>query len=529
MSKTLYYGGTILTLCEGDTYAEALVEEDGRIVAAGALADIEKIQGICRKVDLGGRCLMPSFVDGHSHLQSVGAAFSRCDLTGCTSHAELLERIRRFRQERDLTHGEIITCRGYDQTVMEEGTHPDARLLDTLGFDNPIVCIHQSGHMAGYNTAAMRLCGVDDSFVCPEGGFAARDENGHLTGYFEERARNPLSAVLNKFDPGEYKQAILDAQDYYLSYGITTVQDGSGIGKNGLECYIELARENKLKVDVVLYLWNSPETTDFWKNAVEAVKDLPHLKIGGIKIMLDGSPQARTAWMRKPYEGEESYCAYPNMTDERLEGILTRAVEFGIQPIAHCNGDAACEQFLSGWERVVAKAGHGSELRPVMVHAQTVGYDQLERMAKVGMMPSFFVGHCWFWGDVHIKNFGDRGYRISPMGTALKNGLIVNIHQDSPVTPPDMLHSVWCAVNRITKKGVQLSQNDRLSTFQALKAATFGGAYSYFEEDTKGSLKAGMTADLLILDRDPIAADPMTLKDIKVLEVIKDGQSVYKA
>jgi len=529
MGKTLYYGGTVLTLNDDNNYAEALLTENGTIAAVGDLRDIEKSAGICRKVDLGGRCLMPSFIDGHSHLQSVGAAFSRCDLTDCTSHGELLERIRKFRSERDLTHGEVITCRGYDQTRLKEQTHPDARLLDTLGFDNPIVCIHQSGHMAGYNTAAMQVCGIDDSFVCPEGGYAARDEQGHLTGYFEEKARNPLSAVLSKFDPDGYKQAILDAQDYYLSYGITTVQDGSGTGQRGLDCYIELARAGKLKVDVVLYIWCDPDTPDYWQRAIAATKDMPRLKIGGIKIMLDGSPQARTAWMRKPYEREESYCAYPTMTDDKLERILNNAATAGMQPIAHCNGDAACEQFLSAWEKLTACKPDACRLRPVMVHAQTVGYDQLERMARVGMMPSFFVGHCWYWGDVHIKNFGERGYRISPVGTALANGLVVNLHQDSPVTPPDMLHSVWCAVNRITQNGVQLSENDKISTLDALKAATFGGAYSYFEEDRKGRLQEGFKADLLVLDRDPLTTPKELLREIKVLEVIKDGESVYKA
>lgn len=528
MQQTLFYNGSILTLDGRDNYAETLLVRDGIIAAAGRLEDIKPQADNARYVDLGGRCLMPAFVDGHSHLQSVGAAFGRCDLSSCTSHGELLDCIRRFRAERDLTHGEIITCRGYDQTRMTEQTHPDARLLDTLGFDNPIVCIHQSGHMAGYNTAAMRYCGIDDTFVCPQGGFAARDGQGHLTGYFEEKARAPLTAALNKFDPAEYKKSILAAQDYYLSFGITTVQDGSGIGQRGLDCYIELAKEGKLKVDVILYIWSDPDTPDYWQRAVDSVRDLPRLKIGGIKIMLDGSPQARTAWMRRPYEGEESYCGYPTMSDGKLETILAKAAEAGIQPIAHCNGDAACEQFLSAWEKLVAQTPAASALRPVMVHAQTVGYDQLERMARVGMMPSFFVGHCWYWGDVHVKNFGDRGYRISPVGTALKNGLVVNFHQDSPVTPPDMLHSVWCAVNRMTKNGLGLSPQDKTDTYQALKAATYGGAYSYFEENSKGTLKTGTKADLIILDRDPMHTPHMLLRDIKVQEVFKDGERVYK-
>ena len=159
MIETIFFGGPSLTMDEACPRCEAVLVRCGRIAAVGTLADLTvQAPNACRE-DLQGRTLMPAFVDGHSHLASEGLARRCCDLTGCAGFDELLERIRAFRQTRDLTHGEVIQCRGYDPAVMAEGEHPTAALLDSLGFDNPIVCTHISGHLAVYNTAAMRRCG----------------------------------------------------------------------------------------------------------------------------------------------------------------------------------------------------------------------------------------------------------------------------------------------------------------------------------------------------------------------------------
>lgn len=529
--RTLYFGGPILTMLRDHPRAKALLVENGQIAAIGAADELRKLAPDANMVDLQGRTLMPAFVDGHSHMSGVGQSRRQCDLTDCPSPEELLERIRRYRQQRDLTHGEPIVARGFDQSVM--GSHPTAALLDSLGFDNPIACIHQSGHTASYNTVAMRACGVDDSWVCPPGGYAERDAHGHLTGYFEEKAQAPFSKLFSTVTPEQFAAGVLEAQDYYFSKGITTIQDGSGHGPEKLSYYRKLALENKLKADIVLYIAPDPEDPDFWEAAIAECGNRVyrnHLKIGGVKLMLDGSPQARTAWMRQPYEGETEYVGYPVRTDEWVRAVLDNCIAAGLQPIAHCNGDAAAQQFLDQWEAAVKAAGHGTELRPIMIHAQTVGFDQLDRMAALGMHPSFFVGHCWFWGDTHLKNFGrERGMRISPMRAALDRGLVPNLHQDSPVTRPEMLHSIWCAVNRITRSGVSIGPEQAVTPEEALRAATWGGAFSYFEENSKGILKPGAVADLVILDRDPTAVDPMDIRDICVLETIKDGKTVYRA
>lgn len=531
--KKLYFGGPILTMDKAAPRAEAVLSEDGRILAVGAYEELFTPEA--ELVDLKGKTLMPGFVDGHSHMVGVGTnLMQNCDLMGCTGFEDMLERIRRFREEKKLFNGQPIRARGYDLAVMKEGKNPTAALLDSLGFDNPIACIHLSGHTAAYSTAAMRAVGIDEAtYVCPEGGYAERDENGKLTGYFEETARNVFGDLFNgNLSVEEMEEVALAAQEHYIKYGYTTVQDGGGNLAKKIAIMENLTKKGKLKVDTVVYLSSKPEKNEFVKESVEKYggKYTGHFKVGGVKLVLDGSPQARTAWMTKPYEGESEYCAYPIMTDEEVYERLSLAAEVGAQPLAHCNGDAASEQFVSVWEKLVSEGKATGALRPMMVHCQTVTEPQLERMAKTGMLASVFVGHCFYWGDTHLANFGSvRGNNISPLKTALDHGVVVNLHQDSPVTEPNMLHSIWCAVNRVTRSGVTVGEHQKIDVYDALIAATRGGAYVYFEEDTKGILKAGAQADFVVLGADPTAVDPMTIKDIKVVKTIKNDEVLYSA
>ena len=529
--KKLYFGGPILTMDREHPTAEAVLTEKGKILAVGSLADLRCPEAeIC---DLRGSTLMPGFVDGHSHMINMGVSLTqRCSLEGCRSFAEMLDRIRAFRGERNLVCGEPISARGYDLALLQENAHPTAALLDQLGVDNPICCIHQSGHMKVYNSAAMQKAGVSAAtYVCPAGGFAGKDENGELSGYFEENAAGACNVAFESATPEkDMEEAVLAAQEYYIRQGFTTVQEGSGNGIQKIGCLDRLAKGNKLKVDIVAYMSATQKgQQDLAPLREEYGKSYKnHLKLGGVKFFLDGSPQAKTAWMQKPYEGETDYRGYPTLTAEQVEQRLQLALELGLQPMAHCNGDAASEQYVSAWEKVTEGGKLGKNLRPVMIHAQTVTYDQLDRMAKAGMMASFFVGHCFFWGDTHLQNMGSRGLRISPTKTALQKGVPFSFHQDSPVTPPDMLHSIWCAVNRITRSGVCIGKENRLGVYDALIAATRGGAYGYFEEDTKGVLKPGAVADFVILDKNPTAVDPMEIKEITVLATIKEDTVLYR-
>lgn len=509
--------------------AEKVLTENGRILAVGSFSD-EGIDG--ERIDLKGKTLMPGFVDGHSHMIGYGlSCTSSCDLTGASSFDEILERIMEYKRKKGLEDDEPISCRGYDPALLKEGRHPDAAVLDRTGLKNPISCIHISGHMAAYNTAAMEKAGVFSmDYVCPEGGFAGRKEDGTLSGYFEETAKRIFTPIFEPKDPEKaVREAVLEAQKRYIQNGFTTVQEGSANTAARLRTLERLAGEGALQVDVVAYMSAAEGLQTQRQALLESIGTAyrNRFRLGGVKLFLDGSPQAKTAWLSRPYEGEASYCGYPTLQSGEVEDRLRLAVELGLQPLAHCNGDAASEQFLDAWEKISPRGKYAS-LRPVMVHAQTVRRDQLDRMSRLGMMASFFIGHCWYWGDTHRQNLGARANCISPAASALSRGVPFSFHQDSPVTEPNMLFSVWCAVNRCTRSGVILGEEEKLTPYRALQTATAGGAYGYFEEEKKGVLKPGALADFLILDADPTQVSPETIKDVSVLATIKEDRVLYQ-
>lgn len=233
--------------------------------------------------------------------------------------------------------------------------------------------------------------------------------------------------------------------------------------------------------------------------------------------------------MREPYEnGEDGYCGYGTMSDGEVREAFRQTFRDHMQLLAHCNGDAACEQFIRCYEEV-RKEFPGQEIHPVIVHAQLLGTDQLERVKQLGMIPSFFVAHIYHWGEIHRENFGEeRAERISPCRSALEHGIRFTFHQDTPVIAPDMLETVWCAVTRRTADGKILGEQERIPVEEALKAVTVHAAWQYGEEQDKGSITQGKSADFVILDRDPCTVDPEQIRSIRVLRTVKAGRTIYE-
>lgn len=355
-------------------------------------------------------------------------------------------------------------------------------MLDRVSGTLPVYIAHRSVHMGVGNSALVRLAGVDAATPDPAGGRLGRT-------------------------PGS------DEPDGYV------------------EALVEAGASGRLLIDVVAYPvadHDGPELLAEHADRKRQYRD--HLRVGGLKLILDGSPQGRSAWLSEPYEGGEGHRGHQALPDDVVHRCVRAAAEGSHQLLAHCNGDAAAEQLLDAYEKVLAESGRDEDLRPVMVHAQTVRDDQLDRMARIGMIPSFFVGHTWFWGDVHLRNLGPvRGRRISPVRSALDRGLPVTLHQDAPVTPPDMRLSLWAAVNRRTRTGRPIGPEQAITPYEALRSITAAAAYQYFEEDTKGVLTVGGRADLVVLDHNPLTVRPDRLKDLRVELTVKDGAVVHQA
>lgn len=534
MSQILYWGGTIITMEEPLT-VQAVLVENGRILAAGSLETVRAAADeMAVQVDLKGHTMLPAFIDPHSHFTACANATMQVDLDGADSFQEIVRRIQEFIKKEHVPAGQWVRAGGYDHNMLREKAHPDRRVLDLAAPEHPMVIQHQSGHMGAFNTPALEKMGITVDTETPQGGVIGKAD-GRLTGYMEEAAFVRFQQLVPMPAMEDFLKAYEKAQRLYASHGITTVQDGMVPGQMA-DLYRLLIQSGILELDLVAYA-DIREGRKLLEQFADHVNEYRgRVKFGGYKMFLDGSPQGRTAWLRRPYlpeegKADEAYCGYPTLTDQQVREYLKLAEEEKLQILTHCNGDGACEQLIDVYRAVMAELPdrNAGDIRPVMIHAQLLGPDQLEQVKQLGILPSFFLAHVYHWGDVHLKNLGaERAEHISPAGSALKEGLRFTLHQDSPVIRPDMMETIWCAVNRRTREGRLLGEEERISVLEALKAVTVNGAYQYFEEQDKGSITCGKLADFVILEKDPLTADPMELKDIRVLATIKEGRTVYR-
>ena len=516
----LLHNGTVLTLT-GGRRAEALLLDGARIAAVGSRAELERLAGPgCRRYDLQGGAVLPGFVDPHSHFVQYADGLRVAHLSDCASFADLQAALAR----QGACDGWIIGS-GYDQDLLSEGRHPDKSVLDAVSAAEPVLISHVSGHMGCVNSAALAAAGIGPDTPDPPGGKIGRDNQGRPNGYLEETAFIQLAALIPRPDRAKMLELLAQAQKAYFSYGITTAQEGL-LRQNEFDLLEDAAGRGLLDLDVVGYvdIRQSPEIAEAHP---DRFRYRNHFRLGGYKLFLDGSPQGRTAWLTEPYlpRGDQGpdYRGYPIYSDEEVRAFVAKAEAEGRQLLTHCNGDAAIDQLLAAFSAPTVR-------RDVVIHGQTMRPDQLPRLKALGLMPSYFVAHTWYWGDAHLRNLGpQRAGRISPLASTAALGIPFTLHQDSPVIPPDMLETVWCAVRRRTRGGVQLDRAEAVAPETALEAVTRWGAWQYFEEDRKGTLEPGKTADLVILDRDPAAVPADEIPKIRVLITCKEGQAVYQA
>ena len=519
METTLYFGGPIVTL-EEPRYAQALVERGGRIAYVGDREEAERLAGPgARRVDLEGRALLPAFLDPHSHLLACAYARLQVPLGECAGWGEIADRLSRHVQERGVQPGEWVKGTGYDQNALAEGAAPDRFCLDRACPNNPVVIQHASGHAGVFNTLALERLGALNGDCGLE-----RDGQGELTGRGEE---NPFLDLLGRIPMDgleDVLRAFQGAQEEYASHGIATAQEGL-LQPVMAPVYREILRRGLLYLDVNAYV--PPADYDRLRGQfAQGVSASPGtFRAAGMKIFLDGSPQGGTAWVREPYAG--GGCGTSTMTDGQVLSAFRQALDRDAQLLAHCNGDRAAEQYLTLLAQAEREAGK-KLCRPVMIHAQLLGLDQLERVKALGVIPSFFVAHVYHWGEIHVKNFGlDRAGRISPAGSALAWGIPFTFHQDSPVIPPDMLETIWCACVRRTKTGRVLGAEERIPVEAALRAVTQTAALQYGLERELGTLRPGKRADFVLLSGDPLRTPPEELKKLQVERTIQRGRTIW--
>lgn len=486
-----------------------------------------------RVVELGERALLPGFIDAHGHLTYQAAVLDLANVAAppvgpVTDIAALQRTLADHMRTRPPAPGGWIIGNGYDDSLLAEQRHPDRRDLDAVTTEQPVAVIHVSGHLAAVNSLALAAIGYDAETADPGGGHIRRfPRSREPNGVLEESAIGPVRehALTPEGDPLD----VLDrALSLYAAHGITTAQDGA-LTPPGHALLEQAAVAGRLTLDVVAYPMLTAADAPLPASVSREYRD--RLKIGGIKVILDGSPQGKTAYLSHPYHvppagQDDDYLGYPTLAQATVDALLRRALAAGVQVLAHANGDAAADMLLDA----VARSGHAnSDHRTVMIHAQTVRGDQLERMVELGVVPSFFVAHTFYWGDWHRDSVlgPARADSISPARTALSLGLPVTVHNDAPIVPPDILRLLWTATNRLTRSGRVLGADERLDTYAALETVTVHAARQHFDEAIKGRLLPGMLADLVVLSADPLATPVSNLTDLDVVATYARGRLVY--
>jgi predicted amidohydrolase YtcJ len=540
-ADTLYVGGDIVTIDDARPTAEALAVEDGKILAVGARAEVEKAhrRAGTKVVDLDGGALLPGFLDAHGYYVNSLLVANQCKLYAPPSGPgkdvpSILAELQKFAAERRIPKGELIVGYGYDDTVMPDGRLLDRDDLDAAFPDHPVRVDHVSMHGTVLNSLALQKYGIDATTETPLGGVIVRKPGTNEPwGLIMETAFLPVMQQQAPMTPAQEIEWTKAGQRLYAEAGVTTAHEGA-THLAALRTIQRATDAGANLIDVVAY----PFVTDL--DGILAEFPVSRwgrydrgFKIGGVKITIDGSPQGRTAAFTTPYltggpGGETGWKGELSAPQEVIDETLKRVYELGVPVTFHANGDAAIDAMLRAHEFAAAD-DPTKDRRVTVIHAQFTRRDQIPKFVRYRIRPSFYTLHTYYFAEAHIANRGrEQAMTISPMRDAIDAGLHPTNHTDFVVAPLDQMFMLWSAVNRISRGGEPIGPEQRVTPLEGLKAMTIWAAEQYGEQDSKGSLAPGKRADLVILDRNPLEVPPMAIKDIQVVATIKDGKTIYE-
>lgn len=522
-------------LMTGNEQAEALsiAIKNKQIIWIGTHEKAERIQG--KHINYGNQAILPGFIDAHGHASYLAFATQVANLASppvgtVNNIKELQSELKKFIKDSNLKPGEWVMGLGYDDSLLAEKRHPTKDDLDEVSTEHPIYLIHVSAHLGAANSLGLKLANINSKTQDPPGGKIRRYVNSlEPNGVFEETAAYPLQqlAMSSYKDPiGSVKKAM----QIYARNGITTVQDGASSPET-IALMQAADAQGMINLDVISFPVGQ-NGLDQNLDSINFGSYEGRLKIGGIKLILDGSPQGKTAYLTEPYYKPphselDSYTGYPLIPQLEVSKWVKRYADLNIPIMAHANGDAAADMLI----KAVTDADIASDHRTVMIHAQTVREDQLDKMKGLGIIPSYFSTHTFYWGDWHRDSvFGEkRAMRISPTKSSLDRKMPFTVHNDAPVVPPDMIRLLWSTTNRKTRSGKVLGDEQKISTYEALKAITINAAYQHFEDDIKGTLEVGKQADIVVLTEDPLDMDAKDILKIDVVATFSQGAEIFSA
>ena len=542
VADRIWSGGSIITMNDSAMRAEAVAEAGGRIIAVGRKAEVMKRRGpTTQLIDLKGRTMLPGFVDAHGHVMMGGLQALSANLLAppdgeVRDIASLQQSVREWlaANAAAVSKVNLIVGFGYDNATLAEQRHPTRDELDRISRDVPILLVHQSGHIIAVNSKAIEVAGITADTPDPQGGVIVRRPGSREpNGVFEELAAFPVvMKLLGQVGPEGFKAFARAGAQLWARYGYTTADEGRSVPATA-RLLRQLADEGGLRIDVATY----PDVLadrQFIEQNVSATYT-NRFRVAGAKLTIDGSPQGFTAWRDRPYyapvgDYPKGYAGYAAATPEQVLDATDWAYAKNIQLLTHSNGERASDLLISALTIAEMKNGPGKDRRPVLIHGQFLREDQVDAYKRLGVLPSLFPMHTFYWGDWHTtKTVGPvLGQNISPTGWVRKRGMIFTTHHDAPVAFPDSMRVLDATVTRVARgSGKVIGPDQRVDVITALKAMTIWPAWQHYEEKAKGSIEVGKLADFAILSRDPTKGDPNTIDRITVTETVKEGVTVF--
>jgi predicted amidohydrolase YtcJ len=528
---------TVLTVDATNSTAEAVAVRAGRIVGVGTDSDVEGLVGRgTRVLDCRGKTVVPGFIDSHTHNTLVGEFRYSFDQLNTAAELNpsldaLLAKVRERASQ--VQPGEWIGGRNYDPNAMREGRWPTRHELDRVAPLNPVLITIRGGHAVVANTRALEMAGITRDTPDPEGGVIDRDESGDLTGVL--RDVHHIRSVPPAAKLSDLKDGLERLNTMYLKLGITSAHDcGAAPRPEPYRAYQETVAENRWQIRTYLFPYldyvlehDAGFRTGFGDD---------RLRMGGVKLFMDGSIQCFTCAFRERYvdrdtRGWEGLRYSQDAANEAVMGAHQRGYQIAI----HAQGDWGITVAVNALEHALERHPR-PDSRHRIEHTLCPTVGDLERMKRLGIIPNFYLFHPWFWGDQHIDNFigPERAARMVPTRTAIDLGLRPCAHSDCPVCTPDdpvwpsnPLWAMSCATTRKTRTGRDIGPGERITPLEALRIYTINGAHASFEEGIKGSIEVGKLADLVVLGADPLETEPWTIKDIPVETTIIGGEIVF--
>jgi predicted amidohydrolase YtcJ len=537
-AATAFTNGRILTSDPTRPSVAVVAVRDGRIVAVGDEAALQpQVEAGATTIDLGGRTMVPGFIDAHNHMACTAETFFAVDASprSVSSITDLVAEINLAGQR--IAPGAWIRGFGMDWTRFAEGRRPTRWDLDEAGDQHPVVILHVSGHYALVNSRALADSGLDEAAPDPAGGSLERDESGRLTGLLLDSATNLVLQtsvdicghgpnIHTAVETDELATMVGEASRRYLAAGLTTICDPQ-VTSREMQAY-QLARaRGDLPIRTVM-LPLSHQLDEYLSIGLVGPMGDDHLRIGAMKFYTDGAITGGTAMFSKPMGSRGQYPGSLYHEPAELASMLRRAAGAGWQLAIHTMGDRAMGIMLDAVEAAMAAAPDG-DVRHRIEHSTWPTPEQLARIARLGMVPVTQPGSIAELGDIWLDHLGERVHRAMPLRDQLELGIRPAISSDAFVQSYRPLDTIAAAMHRVTPSGVPIGPDQELTVEEALATHTINAARAIHMEDRIGSIEVGKLADFAVLDGDLLTSSAEPVRSIPIWMTVVGGEVLYSA